>query len=105
MFYVYKSIQKGEEIMNENKEFKPYIPADKITPEFTVTSIIMGVILAVIFGAANAYLGLRVGGIKSRYDCICFHSGSSYFHGRNSQDHEKELHSGEQHGPDNRFSR
>ena len=47
--------------MNENKEFKPYIPADKITPEFTVTSIILGVILAVIFGAANAYLGLRVG--------------------------------------------
>ena len=47
--------------MNENKEFKPYIPADKITPEFTVTSIIMGVILAVVFGAANAYLGLRVG--------------------------------------------
>lgn len=47
--------------MNENKELKPYIPADKITPEFTVTSIIMGVILAVIFGAANAYLGLRVG--------------------------------------------
>ena len=61
MFYVYKSIQKGEEIMDKNKEFKPYIPADKITPEFTVTSIIMGVILAVIFGAANAYLGLRVG--------------------------------------------
>lgn len=45
----------------ENKEFKPYVPADKITPEFTVTSIIMGVLLAVIFGAANAYLGLRVG--------------------------------------------
>ena len=47
--------------MNENKEFKPYIPADKITPEFTVTSIVMGILLAVIFGAANAYLGLRVG--------------------------------------------
>lgn len=45
----------------DNKEFKPYVPADKITPEFTVTSIIMGVILAVVFGAANAYLGLRVG--------------------------------------------
>lgn len=45
----------------ENKEFKPYIPAEKITPEFTVTSIIMGIILAIIFGAANAYLGLRVG--------------------------------------------
>lgn len=47
--------------MNENKEFKPYIPAEKITPEFTVTSIIMGIILAIVFGAANAYLGLRVG--------------------------------------------
>ncbi|MCI7738622.1 MAG: oligopeptide transporter, OPT family [Clostridiales bacterium] len=47
--------------MNDNKEFKPYIPADKITPEFTITSIVMGIILAVVFGAANAYLGLRVG--------------------------------------------
>lgn len=47
--------------MSNNKEFKPYIPAEKITPEFTVTSVIMGVILAVVFGAANAYLGLRVG--------------------------------------------
>lgn len=45
----------------KEKEFKPYIAADRVTPELTVTSIIMGVILAVIFGAANAYLGLRVG--------------------------------------------
>ena len=47
--------------MDKKTEFKPYIPAEKITPEITVTSIIMGVILAVVFGAANAYLGLRVG--------------------------------------------
>lgn len=47
--------------MKSNKEFKPYIHAEKITPELTVTSIIMGILLAVIFGAANAYLGLRVG--------------------------------------------
>jgi len=47
--------------MENNKNFKPYIPADKVTPELTVTSIIMGIILAVVFGAANAYLGLRVG--------------------------------------------
>ena len=44
-----------------NKEFKPYVPAEKVTPEMTVTSVIMGMILAVVFGAANAYLGLRVG--------------------------------------------
>ena len=47
--------------MENKNEFKPYIPAEKITPELTVTSIIMGIILAVVFGAANAYLGLRVG--------------------------------------------
>ena len=46
----------------ENKpEFKPYIPASKVTPEITVTSIVIGIILSVVFGAANAYLGLRVG--------------------------------------------
>lgn len=48
--------------MDEKKQdFKPYIPAEKITPEFTVTSVIMGILLAIVFGAANAYLGLRVG--------------------------------------------
>ena len=46
----------------ENKQnFKPYIPAEKVTPEITVTSIVVGILLAIIFGAANAYLGLRVG--------------------------------------------
>lgn len=51
----------GGKMENKNNEFKPYIPAEKITPEITVASIVMGVILAVVFGAANAYLGLRVG--------------------------------------------
>ena len=46
---------------NPGSGFKPYVPADKIMPEFTATSIIMGILLAVVFGAANAYLGLRVG--------------------------------------------
>ena len=45
----------------DDKEFKPFVPADKIMPEFTATSIILGIILAIIFGGANAYLGLRVG--------------------------------------------
>ncbi len=47
--------------MDSQKQFKPYIPAERVTPELTVTSIVMGILLAVIFGAANAYLGLRVG--------------------------------------------
>jgi len=43
------------------KDFKPFIAADQIVPEFTFTSIFLGVLLAIVFGAANAYLGLRVG--------------------------------------------
>lgn len=42
-------------------EFKPYIPASKIMPEFTPFSIVVGALMAIVFGAANAYLGLRVG--------------------------------------------
>ena len=47
--------------MEENNSFKPYVSADKVLPEFTPSSIIIGVLLAIVFGAANAYLGLRVG--------------------------------------------
>lgn len=46
---------------NNKSDFKPYIPADKIVPEFTVTSLLIGILLAIVFGAANAYLGLLVG--------------------------------------------
>ncbi|MEE8836491.1 MAG: oligopeptide transporter, OPT family [Eubacteriales bacterium] len=47
--------------MSSKEDFKPYISADQNLPELTPTSIILGVILAIVFGAANAYLGLRVG--------------------------------------------
>lgn len=47
--------------MEKNKAFKPFIPAEKVIPEFTSVSIFLGIVLAVVFGAANAYLGLRVG--------------------------------------------
>jgi len=53
--------RRNGEFMSNNNQFKPYVPAEKVTPELTFTSIFMGVILAVVFGAANAYLGLRVG--------------------------------------------
>lgn len=45
----------------DEKKFQPYIPADKVVPEFTVFSVILGALLAILFGGANAYLGLRVG--------------------------------------------
>lgn len=47
--------------MSEKNTFKPFIPSEKIMPELTVISVILGLLLAVVFGAANAYLGLRVG--------------------------------------------
>lgn len=42
-------------------DFVPYIPPHEHRPEMTWTAIILGGILAVLFGAANAYLGLIVG--------------------------------------------
>jgi putative OPT family oligopeptide transporter len=45
----------------EKKEFKPYVSADTVMSEWTAASVILGVLLAILFGAANAYLGLRVG--------------------------------------------
>ena len=46
---------------NNKKDFKPYIPADKVVPEFTVTALLIGILLAIVFGAANAYRRLLVG--------------------------------------------
>ncbi len=47
--------------MENKKEFKPYVSHEKTPAEITVTSLVVGILLAIIFGAANAYLGLRVG--------------------------------------------
>ncbi|MBB6214196.1 putative OPT family oligopeptide transporter [Anaerosolibacter carboniphilus] len=41
--------------------FKPFIAAEKMLPELTLTSVISGILLAIIFGVVNAYLGLKVG--------------------------------------------
>lgn len=46
---------------NKKDEFTPYVSAKETMPELTTTSIILGIIMSVVFGAANAYIGLRVG--------------------------------------------
>ncbi|OQY30166.1 MAG: oligopeptide transporter, OPT family [Candidatus Cloacimonetes bacterium 4572_55] len=43
------------------EEYVPYIPPEKSPKEFTWVAIFVGIGLAIIFGAANAYLGLKVG--------------------------------------------
>lgn len=50
----YRELKKGE-------EYKPLMPADKTYREVTPWSVMWGLIMAVIFSAAAAYLGLKVG--------------------------------------------
>ncbi len=45
----------------DKKEFKPFVPADSQMSELTVKAIILGVLMAIILGAANAYLGMKAG--------------------------------------------
>jgi len=47
--------------MSNSGDFKPFVPADQNIPEITIWSVGLGVILAIILGAANAYLGLYAG--------------------------------------------
>jgi putative OPT family oligopeptide transporter len=42
-------------------DYVPYVPTTEVMPELTGYSIIMGVLFALIFAAANTYLGLKVG--------------------------------------------
>lgn len=46
---------------NDNKNFKPFIQAENNVKELSLLSVISGIIIVVLFGGANAYLGLRVG--------------------------------------------
>lgn len=56
-----RGLPDGAYGLKEGQEYIPYVPSDKVMPEFTVLSVIIGIILSVVFGAANAYLGLKVG--------------------------------------------
>ena len=45
----------------QGKDYVPYIPADEAMPEITTASLVIGCLFAILFGAANTYLGLKVG--------------------------------------------
>jgi uncharacterized oligopeptide transporter (OPT) family protein len=49
------------DILPAGKEYAPYISADTVIPEVTSRSIILGLIMAVVFSAAAAFLGLKIG--------------------------------------------
>ena len=44
-----------------SQPFRPYVPADRQMREFTLRAVILGLIMTVVLGAANMYLGLRAG--------------------------------------------
>ena len=47
--------------LNEGEEYKPLMSADKKYPEVNFWSVSWGILMAVLFSAASAYLGLKVG--------------------------------------------
>ncbi len=47
--------------LKPGEEYSPIMPPGKVVPEVTPYSVITGVIMAVIFSAAAAYLGLKIG--------------------------------------------
>ncbi|MGB7023140.1 MAG: oligopeptide transporter, OPT family [Candidatus Acidiferrales bacterium] len=42
-------------------EFHPYIPSEKVIPEFTGRAIVLGIFAGLFFGAITVYVGLRAG--------------------------------------------
>ncbi|MBI4705115.1 MAG: oligopeptide transporter, OPT family [Deltaproteobacteria bacterium] len=44
-----------------NEPFRPYVPERTSLKELTVRAVLLGLVMTVILGAANAYLGLRAG--------------------------------------------
>ena len=47
--------------MPEQKPFVPFVSPETNMAEFTIRALIIGLVMAVVLGAANAYLGLKAG--------------------------------------------
>lgn len=52
---------KNEDISSESGKFVPYVAAATTLPEATLRAILLGSLISIVFGAANAYLGLKLG--------------------------------------------
>ena len=47
--------------LKPGEKYVPILPSDKVVPEANAYSVTLGLIMAVLFSAAAAYLGLKVG--------------------------------------------
>src|SRR5580765_8288092 len=48
-------------ISTESTKHKPFVPVNMEMKEFTLRAMLIGLVMCVVLGAANAYLGLRAG--------------------------------------------
>ncbi|MFQ5603949.1 MAG: OPT family oligopeptide transporter [bacterium] len=53
--------QKAYEPLSEGESYDPFVPASVSPLEFTIKATVAGIFFGILFGAANAYLGLRAG--------------------------------------------
>ncbi len=53
--------RQAYEPLKEGETYQPYVPASQELPEFSVKAVVAGIVFGVLFGAANAYLGLKAG--------------------------------------------
>jgi putative OPT family oligopeptide transporter len=53
--------QKAYVPIAEGDSYDPFVSASESLPEFTIKAVGLGILFGIIFGAANAYLGLRAG--------------------------------------------
>ena len=42
-------------------DFKPFVPASTSMAELSLKAMVLGIIMAIALGAANAYVGMRAG--------------------------------------------
>src|SRR5919204_714669 len=47
--------------MTPTKPYQPFVPENVKMQEFTWRAVLLGLVMTVVLGAANAYLGLRAG--------------------------------------------
>jgi putative OPT family oligopeptide transporter len=55
------SAQSPLNTSENSKKFKPFVPENMEMREFTLRAVLLGLLMTVVLGAANAYLGLRAG--------------------------------------------
>ena len=53
--------QKAYVPIEEGDSYDPFVSPDETIAEFTIKAVGLGILFGIIFGAANAYLGLRAG--------------------------------------------